>query len=260
MAVQARRPSIPATALEYSTATAICLPRVREKLDGVVAERALFPPAEREDADRAISNGERKDTHAAQSLEDRLLLGLLAHAGRVADPWRAGTQDGAEKSSSHGMEFLVAVRFLAVGMGLGAEPQAPRLVVGQEHGHRVTAQDRAEAARDCADHLRQREIRCHRFIEVEEKPEALVLLPQFELRREEAIFGLASRGDAVHSCSEQLGPISRRLGHCQVHGVRHHDAGLQHAARRKSLVLWCPYTFVSRGPYFGVTGSLRMPG
>ena len=222
MAVQARRPSIPATALEYSTATAICLPRVREKLDGVVAERALFPPAEREDADRAISNGERKDTHAAQSLEDRLLLGLLAHAGRVADPWRAGTQDGAEKSSSQGME-LVAVRFLAVGMGLGAESQAPRLVVGQEHGHRVTAQGRAEAARDCADHLRQRDIRCHRFIEVEEKPKALVLLPQFELRREEAIFGLASRGDAVHSCSEQLGPISRRLGQ-QVHGVRHHDA------------------------------------
>ena len=156
------------------------------------------------------------------------------------------------------MELLVAVRFLAVGMGLGAEPQAPRLVVGQEHGHRVTAQGRAEAARDCADHLRQRDIRCHRFIEVEEKPVALVLLPQFELRREEAIFGLASRGDAVHSCSEQLGPISRRLGQ-QVHGVRHHDADWQHAARRKSLVLWCPYTFVSRGPYFGVTGSLRMP-
>ena len=87
----------------------------------------------------------------------------------------------------------------------------------------------------------------------------LVLLPQFELRREEAIFGLASRGDAVHSCSEQLGPISRRLGQ-QVHGVHHHDADWQHAARRKSLVLWCPYTFVSRGPYFGVTGSLRMPG
>src|SRR5207245_1098337 len=88
-------------------------------LPGQGYRHSSLMPAEREYADRAISNGERKDTRAAQSLEDRLSLGLLAHAGRVADPRRAGTQDGAEKSSSHGMEFLVAVRFLAFGMGLG---------------------------------------------------------------------------------------------------------------------------------------------